>query len=521
MFKAELLQMEQLDIPFFEHPIDGDELPLPEGLAPIQRFVKSSGLSGACERLEKLNQAEIDFQQILIRGAITARHLKGSSPAHLPAEIGVGAIGPSERSVVDADLYRKEALKLGQELWDFAISDYKGRPEWLGLDLGNDGSSFHFGLIGESLYSGRSGIALLFERLAQASPVETSDPWHQRSWSCMEGLAELANRNNNAQLFRLVRDLPYGIAGTGGILLSLGLLQCAGLQGAAELAERLISQLRPERLLADVEVDVISGVAGLIGPLLLAGSPRAKELAALCGERLLTLQMDNGGWPRGDAPRQGRPPLTGFSHGAAGMASALARLAHATGEDRFVAGARQAVSYERSMFDHTRGNWPDFRRSSEPKVFALNWCHGAPGILLSRAIIAAAGLADEHTAAEQESARASTLTSLEQLLKQADDRAAHLCCGVLGLTSLLRVDARAGCLQLAAPEAAAESAVMRRAQSNGGYTFVSVDTGSLNLPGLFTGKAGVALALLEAADGLSWLPSVLSAGLLNSAEIPG
>lgn len=521
MFKAELLQMERLDIPFFEHPLDGDELPLPEGLAPIHRFVKMSGLSAACSRLEKLDQAEIDFQQILIRGAIAARHLKGSSPAQLPAEIGAGTACPSEPAVVDVELYRKEALDLGQELWDCAISDHNRCPEWLGLDLGHDGESFHFGLIGESLYSGRSGIALLFARLAQAIPNDTSDSWLQRSWSCMEGLAELAKRNNNDQLFRLVRDLPYGIAGTGGILLSLVLLQRAGLQGAADLGDRLISQLRPERLLADVDVDVIGGVAGLIGPLLLTGSPRAKELAGLCGERLLTLQLDNGGWPRGDALRQGRPPLTGFSHGAAGMASALARLAHVSGEDRFAAGARRAVAYERSMFDHTRGNWPDFRRSSVPNLFALNWCHGAPGILLSRAIVASAGLADEHTAAELECARVSTLTSVEQLLKQADERAAHLCCGVLGLTSLLRVDARVGCVPLAAPVAAAESALIRRARANGSYTFVSVDTGSLNLPGLFTGKAGVALALLEAAEGLSWMPSVLSAGLLNSAEMPG
>jgi hypothetical protein len=50
---------------------------------------------------------------------------------------------------------------------------------------------------------------------------------------------------------------------------------------------------------------------------------------------------------------------------------------------------------------------------------------------------------------------------------------------------------------------------------SGDYGFFSVDSGSLNLPGLFTGKAGVALALQEAADGLRWLGPVLSAGLLS------
>jgi len=49
----------------------------------------------------------------------------------------------------------------------------------------------------------------------------------------------------------------------------------------------------------------------------------------------------------------------------------------------------------------------------------------------------------------------------------------------------------------------------------------SIDTGSLNLPGLLTGKAGIALALLEAAAGQQWMPGVLSAGLLQTDRPSG
>jgi type 2 lantibiotic biosynthesis protein LanM len=517
MFKAELLQMERLDIPFFEHLIDGEELPLPEGLAPIPDFMKSSGLTAARRRLEQLDPAEIDFQQQLIRGAIAARHMKTSAATAAAALKGATA-AVAAAAVVDAHLYRQEAFQLGQELWDAAIRDNKGRPEWLGMDLGADGESFHFGLIGNSLYSGGSGIAVLFARLALASTGAAADQWRSRAWSCFAGLAELAERNSNEQLFRLMRDLPYGISGSGGILLALQLLERAGLDEAGPLAAQLIGQLRPERLLADEGVDVIGGVTGLIGPLLLTGTPRAQELAAVCGERLLALQLESGGWSSGAVASLRRPPLTGFSHGAAGMGAALARLAQVSGEQRFAAGARLAVAYERSVFVADQGNWPDFRSSSEADAFMLSWCHGAPGILLSRHLLQAAGLADAHTAAEQRSARASTLAGLEQLQSRAGDAAAHLCCGVLGLTSLLRLDAQAGGLALSAPVAAAESAVIRQAQAGGSYTFFSVDTGSLNLPGLYTGKAGVALALLEAGDGLQALPAVLSSGLLDDSS---
>ena len=514
MFRAELLQMERLDIPFFEHMIDGEELPMPEGLAPIQRFTKASGLTAARQRLELLDQDEIKFQQQLIRGSIAARHLKTSSStaASAPAVHIAVAAG----SAVDADVYRQEALRLAEELWNDAIRDNKGRPEWLGMDLGADGESFHFGLIGHSLYSGGSGIALLFARLAQASSGEAADLWRGRAWCCLEALAELAERNSNEQLFRLVRDLPYGISGTGGVLLALHLLEDAEVEGAGILGAHLINQLRPERLLADEGIDLIGGVAGMIAPLLLVGTTRAQELAAICGERLLSLQLESGGWPNGAVSSQSKRPLTGFSHGAAGMAAALARLSSATGDVRFAQGADRAVAYERSVFVAECGNWPDFRNTNKADAFMLSWCHGAPGILLSRHAIKEAGMADAACESELEVARASTLAALTDNRTTRADAPAHLCCGVLGLTSLLRFDALARGISLEPAVAKAESALIAHAQTGADYTFFSIDSGSLSLPGLFTGKAGAALSLLEASEGTRWLPVILSSGLLDN-----
>ena len=79
----------------------------------------------------------------------------------------------------------------------------------------------------------------------------------------------------------------------------------------------------------------------------------------------------------------------------------------------------------------------------------------------------------------------------------------------------MRLDAALSGLPLAPQVTAAERSLIQGAQASGDYSFFSIDSGSLNLPGLFTGKAGVALALQEAADGLRWLGPVLSAGLLS------
>lgn len=511
MFEAEVRQMERLDIPFFEHLIDGEVLPLPEGLASIEGFMKSSGLAAAQQRLSTLDAAEISFQLQLVRGAIAARHMGTHAGSFLAAAPAALADRQASEQRLEANVYANRAQQLAEQLWSAAIRDRKGRPEWLGMDLGADGDSFQFGLIGPSLYSGASGIALAMARMSLAQPASAAMPWRERAWGCLEGLADLAERNSNGQLFRFVRDLPYGLSGSGGLLLALGLLEQTGIAAARTLSDQLVDQLKPEKLLADEGVDIISGVAGLIGPLLRSGHPHGLALALVCGERLLALQLEAGGWLAG----RGQPALTGFSHGAAGMAAALARLAQVSGEERFIVAARRAVTYERSVYDPNRGNWPDLRGSSEPSQFMISWCHGAPGILLSRWVLREAGLADEHTAAELEAARTCTLASLERLVTQRSDQAAHLCCGVFGLTALLRLDAALSSQAIPDLVAQAEVSVIKAAEARGEYNFFSFDNGSINLPGLFTGKAGVVLALQEIADGLQWLGPVLSAALLD------
>lgn len=510
IFEAEVRQMERLDIPFFEHLIDGEALPLPEGLASIEGFMKSSGLETAQRRLATIDGTEIGFQLQLVRGAIAARHMGAHASSEVEASQAASADSCINEQQLEAEFYANEAQQLADQLWRAAIHDRQGRPEWLGMDMQADVESFRFGLIGPSLYSGSSGIALAMARIALAQPDPAALPWRERAWGCLEGLAELAERNSNNQLFRFVRDLPYGLSGSGGLLLALGLLQQTGIAAARSLSDQLVDQLRPERLCADEGIDILSGVAGLIGPLLRSGHPQGLELASVCGERLLDAQLEAGGWLFGG----NKTALTGYSHGAAGIAAALAHLAQASGEERFAEAAQRAVTYERSVYVPDHGNWPDFRSNSEPTQFMISWCHGAPGILLSRLVLSEAGLADDHIAAELEAARACTVAGLEQLATQKSEQMAHLCCGVFGLTALLRLDAAMNSHALPELVAQAEVRVIKAAEARGEYSFFSIENGSINLPGLFTGKAGVALALQEAADGLRWLGPLLSAGLL-------
>ena len=63
--------------------------------------------------------------------------------------------------------------------------------------------------------------------------------------------------------------------------------------------------------------------------------------------------------------------LTGFSHGAAGIAYALLKLHEATGESSFREAALEAEAYETSVFLPEVSNWPDFRTHRRNRVMPI------------------------------------------------------------------------------------------------------------------------------------------------------
>ncbi|HEX5604656.1 MAG TPA: lanthionine synthetase LanC family protein, partial [Pyrinomonadaceae bacterium] len=151
-----------------------------------------------------------------------------------------------------------------------------------------------------------------------------------------------------------------------------------------------------ERIEADAHLDIISGTAGGLGALLSLyrchPSPRNLAAAIRCGDHLIARACS---MPEGLAWQTEVPsmkPLTGFSHGAAGIAWALLELFDVTGVERFRRVAYEAIAYERSVFSVAQANWPDFRSPQpasevseeyQPRFTAM-WCHGAGGIGLAR-----------------------------------------------------------------------------------------------------------------------------------------
>jgi type 2 lantibiotic biosynthesis protein LanM len=247
---------------------------------------------------------------------------------------------------------------------------------WLGLVPLNE-REWRLSPLGPDLYDGLPGVILFLAHLG----VISGELRYKR-------LAESALRSLRLQIEHCDSLNMIGVFnGRGGLVFSLAHL------GALWADRSLFSE--GEALLnriaglidSDKYLDIINGAAGCVLAMLslYACKPSAKTigLARACGEHLLkTAQQTQAGiaWNCGN---NAASRLTGFAHGNAGIAYALLELASVTGERRFESAALTALEYERSIFSSEHRNWPDLRPNA-PSRFATAWCHGAPGIGLSR-----------------------------------------------------------------------------------------------------------------------------------------
>lgn len=519
VFDAELRQMRRLDIPFFTHNIDGDALSLGDYWVPEQNmdshlvaelpgFIRVSSLTTARQRFQALSPEEIGFQLRLIRGTAAAMVME-QVPSAPPFTVNPEPMA-GERKLVRASRTSHDphdrAKQIASFLLDAAIVDSEGKIEWLGLDLEADGRSFRFGLVSNGLYGGTIGIACLLGRLhAHGLDQSLTIPGREGIMTApavteaiLRPLRELGAESRAEERLRWWRDQPLGINGCGGILLALQFL------GEHDLVDVLLKSIVPRVLRNNLRLDLICGSAGLVGPLLRQKGEAAKSLALATGEWMLQ-QLKNHG--AGSDPLQ-LPGLMTFTHGMAGVASALAALHAFSGEQHFLEAAAMALAEDRRRSDHKR-----VESSSLSGVMHT----GTPGIALGRACLWGTALWDEQCLEEIE---AVVLAMVAQPQLPGDS----LCYGNLGVMTVLELFAEAPWF----PDTGLQNLCQKAAQRFRDLVlnrcdcqmhdetllqFFPTSNEAIVLPGFFTGVSGIGLALLEGPHSRWMVASLLTAGL--------
>lgn len=377
LIAAELQDLHCGDVPAFTTRPNSRDLWTSSG-ERIAGFFEQPAIEGVRQGLCQLGEEDLALQTWFIRAAIASAGdvLRPTSAAH-------------QLSRWEGADSMELARAVGDALCRRAL-EYGAYASWIGLTpAGSAETSWCLQPLDISLHAGLSGCSFFLAYLG----VLTGDTAY----------STIARKSINLVRRQLERQraggLPIlslgGFSGSGGIIYTLAHL------GVLWQDDLLIDEALslaadvPSAMETDQSLDVVGGSAGTIAALgvLNAVSPsdRLLDIAVLCGEHLLDLQQPQntgGAWQTDMASSQ---PLTGFSHGAAGIAWALLRLAGWSKDARFRNAAETAIAYERSTFVTEESNWPDFRRrshgpdevNSKPR-FCIAWCHGAAGIAMAR-----------------------------------------------------------------------------------------------------------------------------------------
>jgi lantibiotic biosynthesis protein len=280
--------------------------------------------------------------------------------------------------------------------------------------------------LGPDLYGGTSGIALFLSRLYAATGEK-----HYRTaaigalnqaWSKLEEIA------------------PVGRTGLYSGWLGVAYVRLVAAESLGQESQRLPALKSIESLarseIKPLGLDVISGSAGAVPALLEFHRQFAEDwlldFAIRQGEHLLNMaHKRDQGWSWKTLGMRTRDDLTGFSHGVAGIAWALLELYQVTGDQRWRNAAEEGFRYERRWFNAQEGNWADLRAFDQAAAnpglkppCSMAWCHGAPGIALSR-LRAWEILHDDVYRQEAEAALGATAKSLDNRAGTANFSLCH------------------------------------------------------------------------------------------------
>jgi type 2 lantibiotic biosynthesis protein LanM len=495
LLNEEQQALEQMDIPLFTARSGSDALTVTPNQT-IDKYFTEPSFNLVVSHLNQLNVQDFEQQIGFIRGALYARTAYETYPSSLSdtVDIAFNAVSSLTREQTV-----RQAIEIATNLQKQAICSNDGSATWIAPKYIPEAKLFQLQPIGDSLYNGGCGVALF---LAALEKVTGGAGFRNLSLAALQSLRQNLHEFASAEVLKTVGI--GGALGFGSIIYVLvrvsQFLDEPALLADAKQAASLIT---PDLIVADNKFDIISGAAGAILGLLTLRNISADsgflEQAISCGHHLLNNRTPSSFGYRAWATVEEKV-LTGFSHGAAGIAYALLRLYQASGEAAFLEAAQEAIAYERSVFIPEIGNWPDFTSPHTEKGFTCVclWCNGAPGIGLARV----AGLDILDTPEIRQDIEAAINTTKQYKLQVLD----HLCCGNLGRVEFLFTAAR----KLSQPqllETAMQQAaqVVAHAKQQGHFGYGLCLTFH---PGFFQGAAGIGYELLRLAYP-DQLPSVL------------
>ncbi len=347
--------------------------------------------------------------------------------------------------------FRDAAVRIGEWICASAIWSVGGDEcNWMGTAFPRPEDDAPGGLVSgalwPTLYGGSAGIALFLAELHRIVPDERLA---RTALGALRRSARVVGTTSK-------NDSPLSFF-TG----ELGIAYVIRRATAAGIADGLTTEFAAlvtrvgDAFTAKHSLDLMGGNAGALPALLrmraLPGCEGFVDLARCCADELVEAAQWDGdvaSWDpqRASGPEMGAPvPLTGFSHGASGIALALLEAYAFFGDERYARTARGAFAYEDGLFVQELGNWIDVSRPFTRDADGLRgacetaWCHGGPGIALAR--LRARALDRAAAEAHEALARTALETTVRALRANVENAGydTSLCHGVTGLAQIVAI----------------------------------------------------------------------------------
>ncbi|MCL1695624.1 MULTISPECIES: type 2 lanthipeptide synthetase LanM family protein [unclassified Lysinibacillus] len=369
----EIRDLVEGDIPYFSSSPGSYNIVTSDGTKHIPLYYKS-GMDLCKEKIGKLNKEDCLYQLEIIHSTISAVYSK--TDLNLVALNNNDDQDPNDlifKVKVIGDLIIEKAIKTGEGMeleycWTSMVLD------------GNDETNWKYSITGPGLYDGNTGIALFFCYLWK---ITGDEKYKKAAVATITPVRKLMTELNNRD------DISIGaFIGIGGILYTLHHLGEV-LDNPVFIEEALAySKKLPKSIKNDQLYDVIGGSAGLLHVIINLYEHTHQEflleIAKMLADHLVESAepIKNGvAWLQ--PFKKSDEAYIGFSHGNAGIISALARFNKYGNNNEIVECIKKGLTYENFYYNPDKKNWFSKHLDSYP----IAWCHGAPGILLSRAML--------------------------------------------------------------------------------------------------------------------------------------
>ncbi|SFB45765.1 type 2 lanthipeptide synthetase LanM family protein [Clostridium frigidicarnis] len=380
IMKSEFQDLLSWDIPFFNVSISETYIIDSRGVKYIDLLEKSP-INLVEEKIIDLTKADLKRQIDFIEVSFLNKQNREQDITRIKflETINVNKLKPEK--------WINVAAEIGEFILDNSFSGINSSNKkdrfWIGPSLdGFEESIWNSDVLGLDLYNGNTGIALF---LGYLGAILNRSDFKQASFEAMEPVMTFIENMD--------KDYPYLVGAFNGISGYFYVLKkLAGIFKDDHLDRFILKHIEVLAHLSkkDEVYDVIGGSAGSLG-VLLSIYNSTEDINDK--NKILAVAKENykhilGGVKESQLgvswPTKFTPAYSGFSHGSAGYIAYMYKLYKLTGDNEIIHYINKALNFEEELYSDKYNNW--FSTEHDYSI-SNGWCHGAPGILLSKAIL--------------------------------------------------------------------------------------------------------------------------------------